>query len=150
MTLSDTTDTLLYVFSPKWGYCRLNTANVQRLFKFHKRRVEVLSISISAVGLSEYLTRYPIPGRIYIIDSPEAIARWHFGITPQLALIDHSRKIVVRVWQGAWSPSIQRDLEQRFAVKLPGLTSMAAQCPNAGHLELLCRFRTKRNPATWG
>lgn len=113
--------TLLYVFSPRCGWCTRNRDNMVELEAQLRDRYRFAGISLSERGLEEYLTENPLPFKVYKNPSAETLLGYAMGGTPQTILISSDGKIQ-RVWSGAYAGETAKEIEQTLGVRLPGLT----------------------------
>jgi thiol-disulfide isomerase/thioredoxin len=117
----DETDrpTLLYVFTPGCGWCKKNEDNLRALASQTADRVRVVGLSLSDQGLKEYVEQ-KLPTVRVVNPDARTIAAYKLNGTPETILVS-SQGIVLRVWKGAYADSMQREVEEYFRVKLPGL-----------------------------
>lgn len=111
--------TLLYVFTPSCGWCKKNEDNIKSLSNQTGDKVRMVGVSLSQAGLTEYVAaRFP---KVQVV-SPDArsIAMYKLSGTPETILVS-SDGVVLRVWKGAYSDTIQREVEEYFQIKLPGI-----------------------------
>ena len=111
--------TLLYVFSPSCGWCKKNEDNISSLASQTGDSLRIIGLSLSPEGLIDYVAhRFP-PVKVIKPDS-RTITAYKLSGTPETILVS-SEGVVLKVWKGAYGDSTQRELEEYFHVKLPGL-----------------------------
>lgn len=116
--------TVLYFFSPTCVWCERNWPNIQSLVSSSAGRYDVVLVSASR-ELDEYLR-----SRNLTVDVLEGISensRQHFGLsaTPQTVVVS-PEGIISHVWSGAYTARPKRQLEELFAISLPGLAGSVA------------------------
>jgi hypothetical protein len=117
--------TLLYVFTPACGWCKRNEDNLRSLASQTSERLTIIGVSLSHDGLAEYVgQRFP-PVRVIKPDA-RTITAYKLSGTPTTILVS-SQGVVLRVWKGAYNDSLQRELEEYFHIKLPGLREFSSQ-----------------------
>jgi hypothetical protein len=115
--------TLLYVFTPACGWCKKNEENINSLANQTGNRLRIIGVTLSQDGLVEYVAdRFP-PVKVIKPDSRTIIA-YKLSGTPETILVS-SQGVVLRVWKGAYADSTQRELEEYFHIKLPGLRQLS-------------------------
>lgn len=118
--------TILYVFSPQCVWCARNAGNFEALLKARRGDDRFIGLSLSDVGLPEYVRNNKLTIPVLAGLSPGAIRAYKLGGTPQTLVISPEGR-VVKNWQGAWINKEKSDIEAFFHVTLPGiqLTSVA-------------------------
>ena len=117
--------TVLYFFSPTCLWCERNWPNIQSLLSSSAAgRYDVVLVSASR-ELDQYLR-----SRNLTVDVLEGISensRQHFGLsaTPQTVVVS-PEGIISHVWSGAYTARPKRQLEELFAISLPGLAGSVA------------------------
>ncbi len=116
--------TLLYVFTPACGWCKKNEDNIRSLASQTTESLRIIGVSLSQDGLGEYVAhRFP-PVRVVQADA-RTITAYKLSGTPTTILVS-SRGVVLRVWKGAYNDNIQREVEEYFHIKLPGLREVSS------------------------
>jgi hypothetical protein len=120
---SYTSATVLYVFSPDCMWCVRNAGSV-RILAEKASAYRVIGISTTSDGLGKYLdsTGHPFP--VYVLPMTSAVKMLHIIGTPETIVIS-SRGIVEKVWAGAYSGRIQREIQNTFGVILPTMSQRA-------------------------
>ena len=108
--------TMLYVFSPRCGWCDRNRAHIIRLETLLRGRYRFVGISLSGSGLSEYLAAMPLPFPVYQNPSVEVLKAYQMGSTPQTIFLTNDGK-VERAWNGAFVAGLKEELEAFLKVK---------------------------------
>ena len=116
--------TLLYVFTPSCGWCKRNEQNIQSLVSQTGESLRIIGVSLSQDGLVEYVDQRFPPVKVVKPDA-RTITAYKLSGTPTTILVS-SQGVVLRVWKGAYIESIQRELEDYFHIKLPGLHEISS------------------------
>jgi len=117
--------TLVYLFAANCGWCKRNLANIKALTAAIAPSYQVVGVARSPEGLGKYVedNRPPFPVVAGVSESLQAA--YKFGGTPETILVSPQGK-VVKVWPGAYMGALQREVEEYFKVKLPGLAPVEA------------------------
>ncbi len=115
MTVSydgDARPVVLYVFSPTCVWCERNVENIGTLAKSASSGFRFVGVSLSAPTETPQGT----------VDFPVIFSdgRVPFRSTPQTVVVGPNGR-VLRSWTGAYSGSSKSEIEDYFAVRLPGL-----------------------------
>lgn len=120
-TLSYGTDprpTVLYTFSDTCKWCDLNSDNWDELVSRKKEEFRFVALSVAPAGSS---TKSMFSDVITLIDlRPETRQAYRLGPTPTTTVVSSDGR-VLKTWAGAYSGSIQNEIERYFSIKLPGL-----------------------------
>lgn len=117
--------TLIYVLSPHCVWCLRNQANVAALFERVRGRFRIVCISLAAGGLAEYIRDNNLDlGQVEVVfDVPKTLVKaYRLRATPETLVISTDSKLV-KLWRGAYGLDTQREVEEYFGVRLPGLTN---------------------------
>jgi hypothetical protein len=119
VTLRNPVPTVVYFFSPTCAWCRENWPNIAALRAGANGRYRVLAIS-SARGLRPILES-AAPG----IDAVEGISEntlraLRLTRTPR-TLVVSTDGLITHDWLGAYTPRMERQIEDLFGVALPGV-----------------------------
>ncbi len=114
--------TLLYVFTPACRWCARNARNVKLLADRIKdtHRIVGLSLDPDTEAVEAYARANEMTFPIYVKPSPEAVAAYRFGATPQTLLLESSGKLV-HSWIGAYAGTVGQEIGDVFEVEFPGL-----------------------------
>jgi peroxiredoxin len=112
--------TVVYVFSPDCHWCARNADNIKYLASNAQQRYRFVGVSLSAEDLNRYVSENKPPFQVYSSPSEATRAAYKMGGTPQTMVISPEGKLV-RNWIGAYSRSVQSDVESFFEMQLPGL-----------------------------
>jgi hypothetical protein len=112
-------DTVLYVWKPSCVWCKLNKPNIQSLAMATKSHYRFIGLTTEKKGLKEYLAKNAYPFPVYVVNNPRLAAALGLNVTPQTAVVNPGGK-VDRVWLGAFSQTMEGQVERFFNVKLPG------------------------------
>lgn len=116
----DARPTLLYVFTPTCKWCGRNLANFHTLVERTKNDYRILAVSLDP-DVQSYLTETNLNVPVFIDVSRETVAAYGLGSTPQTLVISPEGK-VLKSWIGAYGGATQRDVEETFSLKLPGVS----------------------------
>lgn len=123
VTLSYSADklpTIIYILSPNCLWCTRNLDNIKKLTSQTHERYRVIGISISKENLSEYISQNELPFPVYTDISPEILRIYQAIATPRTLVISPEGKIQ-KNWFGAFSGNLQREVEEYFDLRLPGV-----------------------------
>lgn len=120
LDLRATVPTVVYYFSPTCGWCERNWPNVKALAAGADGRYRVLLLS-SARDTRAYLNAREL-GQFDVIEGIDEGTRRAFGFaaTPHTIVVSNGG-LVTHDWRGAFTPRVERQLEELFAIDLPGL-----------------------------
>jgi peroxiredoxin len=117
---SDSLPTIYYVFSPQCGWCAKNSRNLQVLAERTKGRYRLFGLSLSSVALKEFVRDNDIQFPVYTDLAAKSVVAYRLGGTPE-TLVVSSDGTLLRKWKGAYSGSNKEEIEEYFAITLPGL-----------------------------
>ena len=112
--------TILYYFSPKCAWCERNWLNVKALAAALAGRYRVVGLSTSS-DVAAYVQERGLSFEIYAGLTPDLTRAYYLGGTPHTVVISAAGR-VERNWAGAYTPRVQREIEQAFGITLPGLS----------------------------
>lgn len=115
-------ETILYVFSPTCVWCDRNLNNIKALKDNVAQSYQFIGLSLSGLGLNEYIKSHQLDFPVYKQPSKEVIRRLDLGATPQTIVISPEGK-VLKNWVGAYGSS-KPEIETYFGVQLPGITEL--------------------------
>jgi len=129
VTLRGAVPTVVYFFSPSCAWCRENWPNIAALRAAANGRYRVLAVS-SARDLRPLLDE-AAPG----IDAVEGISEntvqaFQVRRTPR-TLVVSTDGLITHDWLGAYTPRIERQIEDLFGVALPGVHPTSAVAARA-------------------
>jgi len=119
--------TVLYYFSPTCVWCDRNWDNIRALDRGAKGRYRVLLVT-RARGVRQYMTDRGLDMDIVEGISESTIEAYKFNGTPQ-TLVASIEGVVTHDWHGAFTPRIERQIEELFGVSLPGLVAPVTPAP---------------------
>jgi len=121
ISLRTTVPTVIYFFSSACGWCERNWNNIAALDRAAGGRYRVIAVS-SERGLREYLESRHVG--VDVIEGINENTRRDFGFsgTPH-TLVVSSDGLVTHEWRGAYTPRIERQIEDLFDIGLPGLAA---------------------------
>ena len=111
--------TVIYVHAPGCYWCRKNAENIQFVMEAAPR---FRYISLSLQAEAQFNARKPVLQVQSTLIRPSAatIRAYRLGATPQTIVVT-SQGVVERVWLGAFTGAIGKEVEDYFGIKLPGL-----------------------------
>lgn len=107
--------TVLYFTQPGCAWCDRNVASVSALASSSGRRARLIGVVVGTTGTVP--TGY-LPFSSYSGVSQAQFERVLRGGLPQTVVVSPSAE-VIRIWRGAFGPSVAPDIEQFFQVTLP-------------------------------
>lgn len=112
-------DTLLLVFSPSCGWCKINLPNWQAILDQASERYRIVAISISREKTAEFVNEYGLSKTAVIVEpEPRDLLAYRFQLTPQTILVD-SAGTVKKNWLGAFGAEERQDIESALGIRLP-------------------------------
>ncbi|HET8925251.1 MAG TPA: TlpA disulfide reductase family protein [Candidatus Acidoferrum sp.] len=114
--------TLLYIFTPSCSWCARNLDNFKALVDKESGQYRFISLSLSEEGLAEYVARNNLSVPVYCGLSPETLATYKLGNTPQTIVVSPKGK-VLQDWVGAYVGEQKSQIEAFFHITLPGIRS---------------------------
>lgn len=112
--------TVVFIITPTCGWCTKNVMNMRALVKNAGQRYRFVGLSLSSDKLIDYVKENQLEFPIYT-DLPFLTMReYKLGGTPQTIVVSPQGK-VTRIWSGAFAEDLQREIEDYFSVKLPGI-----------------------------
>lgn len=111
---------ILYVFRPGCGWCAKNLPNLKAMAaSAPARQFRLIGISLDDNGLKQYVDSQHFTFPVYRDVAPDERVRLALGATPQTLMIANGA--VMRDWEGAYTPEIQKQVESTLGIKLPGI-----------------------------
>lgn len=114
--------TVLYVFSPTCGWCRRNIENFKAMGTPTRSEYRLVPISLASAGLSKYVEKYGLVFPVFADPVLPQGGAFAFSGTPETLVISPAG-IVKRVWRGAFTDAVKREVEAYLGVHLPGMIS---------------------------
>jgi len=112
---------ILYIFRPGCGWCAKNLPNLQAMEDSAvSRHFHLVGISLDDHNLKQYVDGEHFAFPVYSNVAPDERVRLNMGGTPQTLMIANGA--VVRDWEGAYTPDLQKEIESTLGIKLPGVT----------------------------
>ena len=111
--------TVLYYFSPTCIWCDRNWDNIRALDRGAKGRYRVLLVT-RVRGVRQYLAERGLKLEVVEGVSEATVDAYKLNGTPQ-TLVASIEGIVTHDWRGAFTPRIERKIEELFGVSLPGI-----------------------------
>jgi peroxiredoxin len=111
----------LYFFSPSCAWCTRNVRNIRALTEALTPRYRLIGVSLSGGDdLKAYLKRNNFQFPVYVNPEREHQGKLIVEATP-LTVVVEPDGTVKDVWRGAYGGPIQKDIEAKLGVHLPGL-----------------------------
>jgi hypothetical protein len=120
VTYQDARPTVLYVLSPKCGWCARNERNINALANAKAKDYRFIGLSLVTAGLQQYIASRDLPFPVYTNISRNVATALDLTGTPQLLVVSRQGKLM-KGWRGAFDGDVQVDIERYFDVRLPGL-----------------------------
>jgi AhpC/TSA family len=115
----DRRPTVLYVFSETCKWCDQNAGNLATLVRERQKQFRFIGLSLSPLQPGN--GKPDMDGLLVLGDIDVAAMRaYGIGGTPHTIVVSPEGK-VLKQWMGAYAATVERDVEQFFAVELPGL-----------------------------
>ena len=105
--------TLLYVFSPTCGYCRMNETAFQSLAQAVGSKYRVLRIALTETGLEEFKDTFRPSEPLLTSPEPGLRRALRLGSTPQTFVLS-PEGTVAKVWAGYFEGPIRADVSGYF------------------------------------
>jgi peroxiredoxin len=112
--------TLVYIFSPKCGFCKRNGDNIAALERQTAGRVRVIGVTTITDGLAQFISDTGMNFPVYTDLDPSLSKAYHTGATPQTFVIGNDGRLR-QAWAGAYGGSVQKNVESFLSIHLPGL-----------------------------
>lgn len=128
LSFTDPRPTVLYIFSPVCKWCARNEANIAALVKRIGARYRFIAVSTTDNAFREYVAKANVEIPFFVVDgvplsqSADLAFLNGLGTTPQMLLISGGK--VEKAWVGAFSETVQVQVERFFDVSLPGLVDL--------------------------
>jgi hypothetical protein len=111
--------TVIYYFSPTCGWCERNWTNVKALSGSANGRYRVIAVT-SARGLRAYVDSRHL--EVDVIEGMSENTRRSFAFGgPPHTLVVSPEGLVTHEWRGAYTPRMERQIEELFGILLPGV-----------------------------
>jgi hypothetical protein len=115
----DDRPTLLFVFSPACGWCKIHLPNWQAMVAQSSGRYRIVALSILPEKTAEFVAEHGLSEAIVLVEpEPRDILAYKFHLTPQTILVD-STGTVRKNWLGAFGSGERQDIEHTLGVRLP-------------------------------
>ena len=112
--------TVVFIITPTCGWCTKNVMNMRALVKNAGARYRFVGLSLSSDKLIDYVKENKLEFPIYT-DLPILTMReYKLSGTPETIVVSPQGQ-VTRIWSGAFAEDLQREVEDYFSVKLPGI-----------------------------
>lgn len=112
--------TVVFIITPDCGWCKKNVMNMRALVENAGNRYRFVGLSLSSDKLIDYVKENKLEFPIYTDLPILAMREYKLGGTPQTIVVSPQGK-VTRIWSGAFAGDVQREVEDYFSMKLPGI-----------------------------
>lgn len=112
--------TVVFVISPTCKWCTQNIMNMRALVEKASDRYQFVGFSLSSDKLNDYVTQNKLDFPVYTDLPLNPTSSYKLGGTPQTIVVSPAGE-VMKVWNGAFADSLQKDVESYFGISLPGL-----------------------------
>ncbi|MDQ3746946.1 MAG: TlpA family protein disulfide reductase [Acidobacteriota bacterium] len=120
--------TVFYVFSVTCHWCEQNLDNIKALSASASRRYRFVGISLDRddpAAIRDYVSKNGLSFPVYYSPSLATLKSYKLGGTPHTIVVSPEGK-VVSDWAGAYTLETKSEVENFFAVSLPGIRPMSA------------------------
>ena len=104
-------------------WCSRNLDNVKKLFSEAKAKYQFIGVSLSSESLKEYILQSGLEFPVYS-DLAGQSATVYKGGTPR-TLVVSADGFILKSWVGAYAGDLQREIEEYFNTRLPGIRGTA-------------------------
>lgn len=111
---------VLYIFTPECRWCARNIENITALAEQAGSNHLFIGLSLSSDKLRDYVADNKIGFPVYSGLSPAFSTAYKVGGTPETLVISPEGQ-VLKKWTGAYTKELQKEIEQYFKVRLPGI-----------------------------
>lgn len=111
---------VLYIFTPECKWCARNMENIKALTDQAGGNHRFIGLSLSSDKLREYVAGNKLGFPVYSELSPAFRTAYKVSGTPETLVISPEGR-VLKKWVGAYTKDIQKEVEQYFKVRLPGI-----------------------------
>ena len=111
--------TVLYYFSPSCIWCTRNWENIRALDRGAHGRYRVLLLT-RARDVRDYLRKHGVDIEVVEGIDESVVQAYSLAGTPQ-TIVASIEGVVTHDWRGAFTPRIERQIEELFGVSLPGV-----------------------------
>lgn len=112
--------TVLYVFSPACVWCTKNLENIKAIAKQTRGAYRLIGLSLSTDKLKEYAVNQKLDFPVYSDLPQSVISAYKLTGTPETIIVSPEGRVVKR-WTGAYTGSLQGEVERFFNLPLPGV-----------------------------
>ncbi len=115
--------TVLYIFTPDCVWCMRNLENVRTLADSVRNEYRFIGLSLNDDKLRDYVAQHSLDFPIYSDLRGTVRMAYRLSATPHTIVISAEGRIL-RSWEGAYAGDLQREVEEYFHVRLPGITEL--------------------------
>jgi hypothetical protein len=112
--------TVVYVFAPSCRFCGQNLGNIHRLAQARSADFRFVGVSLDDQDLPAYVKTHALGFPVYSATAATQKA-YRLRSVPQTLVVSEAGK-VLRSWMGAYTGEAEREIEEYFAVDLPGVS----------------------------
>lgn len=114
--------TVVYLFSPNCIWCRRNIENFKAMGTATHSGYRLVPISLTSAGLSKYVEKFGLVFPVYVDPVVPNGGAFAYSGTPETLVISPNGT-VKRVWRGAFTEAVKREVEAYLGVQLPSMIS---------------------------
>jgi len=124
---SDPRPTVIYVFTPECSWCARNLENVKALMATGQQSYRFVGLSLNpdVPGVTRYVKDAGLEFPVYLNPSRDVRLAYGLGGTPS-TLVVSTEGVLLKSWLGAYTAESQREVQDYFHVRLPGLVARKA------------------------
>jgi hypothetical protein len=108
--------TALYVFAPSCPWCARNADNIRFLASQREDKYRFVGLSLADADADKSSLPFPV----YAGLTADTRKSYKLGPIPQMILVGPDGR-VLKTWTGAFSGTVEKEIEGYFGVQLPGL-----------------------------
>jgi peroxiredoxin len=143
MHIGSDAPSIIYIFTPSCKWCTRNLSNIKTLLAQTRENHRFIGLSLSSDGLKEYATQHDLVFPIYT-DLTGNSASAYKGGTPRTLVVSPGGTIL-KSWFGAYTGELQREVEEYFKIRLPGVVEAEPQ--GGENNKSGCKTCDEENPA---
>lgn len=118
---ADTRSSLVYIFREGCVWCSRNMANIRSLAAAAEPRYRIVGLALSDMQLRDYVTQNKLTLPVYEDAKNADGTPFEADGTPETLIVSPSGVIRQR-WLGAYAGDTEKQIEQVFQIRLPGLS----------------------------
>jgi peroxiredoxin len=112
--------TVVYLFSPTCSWCQRNIENFKAMGTATHSEYRLVPISLTSAGLSKYVEKNRLVFPVFADPIVPKGGGFSYSGTPETLVISRDGT-VKRVWRGAFTKAVKREVEDYLGVYLPSV-----------------------------